>query len=73
MTSTRCEIFNWALIPLTLVVSLFSYLNRIDTFGIYLTRDLEVASLYFMAVLVNLSHLHYGICMVIISHIIIYF
>jgi ethanolaminephosphotransferase len=56
MTSTRCEVFNWILIPLTIVVGL-SNLKFIK--GYY-----EVYFLYFMAVLVTLSHVHYGICVV---------
>lgn len=66
MTSTRCEIFNWCLIPLTLVVTAFSFkpLPSESPLGALLTSQAEVNALYFMAFLVTVSHIHYGICMV---------
>jgi len=64
MTSTRCEIFNWALIPLTGVVVLFTN-PYIYSLSIAINKELEVLMLYAMAVLVTLQHVHYGICMVI--------
>lgn len=66
MTSTRCEIFNWCLIPLTLVVAAFSFkpLPSESPLGALLTSQAEVNALYFMAFLVTISHIHYGICMV---------
>jgi len=63
MTSTRCEIFNWALIPLTGVVVLFTN-PYIYSLSIAINKELEVLMLYAMAVLVTLQHVHYGICMV---------
>jgi len=57
MTSTRCQIFNWAFIPLTAIVVFLS-------FGLKSTMMSEVYGLYFIALLVTLSHIHYGICMV---------
>ena len=64
MTSTRCEIFNWALIPLTAVVTLFTcpYIYSLNS-GI--NKDLEIIMIYIMALVVTLEHIHYGICMVI--------
>jgi hypothetical protein len=56
MTSTRCEVFNWILIPLSIVVGLASLAN---IQGYY-----EVYFVYSMALLVTLSHVHYGICTV---------
>ncbi len=56
MTSTRCEIFNWIFIPLTTVVAIIA-LTSINALH-------EVYLLYFMALLVTLGHVHYGICMV---------
>lgn len=56
MTSTRCEVFNWILIPLSIVVGLASLAN---IQGYY-----EVYFVYLMALLVTLSHVHYGICTV---------
>ena len=62
MTSTRCEIFNWALIPLTLTVGLFSF--KPNNLSHILTREYEVYALYLMALIVTIQHIHYGICMV---------
>jgi hypothetical protein len=56
MTSTRCEVFNWILILLSIVVGLASLAN---IQGYY-----EVYFVYSMALLVTLSHVHYGICTV---------
>jgi ethanolaminephosphotransferase len=64
MTSTRCQIFNWALVPLTLVVALFSYGHGHATVGPYLTAANEVYALYIMCLLVTISHVHYGVCTV---------
>ncbi len=63
MTSTRCEIFNWALIPLTAIVALLT-LPLFDSLKTVLNKEVEVFLLYSMAVLVTLQHVHYGICMV---------
>lgn len=65
MTSTRCEIFNWALIPLTVIVTLFTFPFSESSF-IYgvLNQRMEVFMLYLMAIIVTLQHVHYGICMV---------
>ena len=59
MTSTRCEVFNWILIPLSIVVGLASLPNIQGYFEVYFV--------YFMALLVTLSHVHYGICAVSLS------
>ena len=64
MTSTRCQIFNWTLIPLTITVFLFTYPLEQTSLGPYLTKTSEAYALYFMVVLVTLAHIHYGICMV---------
>ena len=64
MTSTRCQIFNWTLIPLTFVVALFSINFKETGIQKYLTAQAEVYSLYFMVVLVTLAHIHYCICTV---------
>lgn len=64
MTSTRCEIFNWCLIPLSIIVFLFSFNFESAILNSILTQQAEVYALYFMAILVTLSHIHYGICMV---------
>jgi len=75
MTSTRCEIFNWALIPLTVIVTLFTFPFSESSF-IYgvLNQRMEVFMLYLMAIIVTLQHVHYGICMVrqICNHLNIY-
>ena len=63
MTSTRCEIFNWVLIPLTVVVYLFSF-GVNENINKYLTPEAEVNALYFLSFLITISHIHYGICMV---------
>ena len=63
MTSTRCEIFNWALIPLTAIVTLLT-LPQFDSLKTILNKEVEVFLLYSMAVIVTLQHVHYGICMV---------
>lgn len=64
MTNTRCQIFNWTLIPLTITVFLFTYPLEQTSLGPYLTKTNEAYALYFMVVLVTLAHIHYGICMV---------
>lgn len=63
MTSTRCNIFNIGLIPLTLVVGLFT-IPFSGPLAVMLTKQAEVYTLYSMVVLVTLLHVHYGICMV---------
>ncbi|CAF0742201.1 unnamed protein product [Brachionus calyciflorus] len=64
MTSTRCQIFNWTLIPLTFIVGLFTVNLESTSIQKYLTAQAEVNALYFMVVLITLAHIHYGICMV---------
>lgn len=60
MTSTRCQIFNWTLIPLTTIVIAFTAPFQQS----YMTAKNERIALYFIAILVTLAHVHYGICMV---------
>lgn len=62
MTSTRCEIFNWVLIPLTFAVTLFTYPGWNAQTNKFLTREVEIYSLYLLALIATLSHIHYGIC-----------
>ena len=68
MTTTRCQIFNWTLIPLTLVVLFFSLpveLVQNKWLAPYLTKEAEIKTLYLMAYAITLCHLHYGYRMVI--------
>lgn len=63
MTKTRCRIYNSGLILLTIIVFLFSCpLN--EKYKQYLTPQMEVKALYFACIVVTLSHIHYGICVV---------
>lgn len=55
MSSTRCELFNWLLLPLTL-----STLSAI----LWDLNEYEILLLRANAVLHTLLHLHYGICVV---------
>lgn len=63
MTSTRCNIFNIGLIPLTLVIGFFT-IPMGGHLATLVTRQNEVYALYAMVVLVTIQHVHYGICMV---------
>ena len=55
MSSSRCELFNWLLLPLTL-----------STLGALLVdlKENELQLLRVNAILSTLVHLHYGICIV---------
>ncbi len=63
MTKTRCRIYNSGLILLTFVVFLFTC-PLSDKYKQYLNADMEVKALYLTCLLVTLSHIHYGICVV---------
>lgn len=66
MTSTRCQIFNWLFLPLTLSIVLIIYE--------VIQAEQEKIVLYLLALLVTISHIHYGVCMVrqICNHLNIY-
>lgn len=56
MSSTRCEVVNWLLVPLASCVGL-----------IFLTDTLrvqEVATLKILCIISIIAHLHYGFCVV---------
>jgi ethanolaminephosphotransferase len=59
MSNTRCEAFNWLLIPLFAIVIGVS------------TMHLGVIELYLLfayAIFVVAAHIHYGICVVCVVH-----
>jgi len=56
MSSTRSEVFNWLLVPLTVCVAMVTLTNLSPLYEIYV--------LYAMTLLVTLAHVHYGICLV---------
>lgn len=63
MTSTRCNIFNIGLIPLTIVVAIFCS-PIYSQFPKVFTKQSEVYLLYTLVVVVTVQHIHYGVCMV---------
>jgi len=63
MTKTRCRIYNSGLILLTIVVFLFTC-PLSDKYKQYLNAEVEVKALYLMCIIVTISHIHYGICVV---------
>jgi ethanolaminephosphotransferase len=73
MTKTRCRIYNSGLILLTFVVFMFTC-PLADKYAQYLTPEMEIKALYATCLLVTLSHIHYGICVVrqICNHLNIY-
>jgi ethanolaminephosphotransferase len=56
MSSTRCEVFNWLLFPLSLLV--------LGIFGVASIRQNEHQLLTLLTAFVTLAHVHYGICVV---------
>jgi len=58
MSSTRCELINWFLIPLSAVV-----LSSLLIPG--LPSEAEMCMLYLLAIVYTIFHIHYGVCVVI--------
>lgn len=56
MSNTRCEVFNWLLVPVGVAVFSALVLPK--------TLDLELPILYALTVLTFLAHVHYGVCLV---------
>ena len=56
MSNTRCEIFNWLLIPVGVVVAAALLLPS--------SLHLELNLLYCLTALTFLAHVHYGVCLV---------
>lgn len=54
MSSTRCEGFNWFLLPLTLIVT--------GVFKMELLQAYEIQILRIFALCITLAHIHYGVC-----------
>ncbi|EEB17164.1 Selenoprotein I, putative [Pediculus humanus corporis] len=57
MSSTRCEIFNWLLLPL-FFATFFSLMLSPSS------KTAETSLLYILLILVTLAHFHYGTCVV---------
>lgn len=55
MSNTRCEIFNWLLVPTSITIVLSVY-TRNALLELYLT--------YLLCVLSLVAHIHYGVCVV---------
>nr|CAH0101449.1 unnamed protein product [Daphnia galeata] len=56
MSNTRCEIFNWLLVPVGVVVAAALMIPS--------SLNLELPLLYFLTAFTFLSHVHYGFCLV---------
>ncbi|XP_049788920.1 ethanolaminephosphotransferase 1-like [Schistocerca nitens] len=56
MSSTRCEIFNWLLLPASAVVAL--------TLVLPVPLNVELGLVYSLTVLATCAHIHYGTCVV---------
>lgn len=59
MSSTRCEIINWLLVPLSAQILVFFTLPTR-----WVAQPLELYSLYIFTAYVCLVHIHYGVCVV---------
>ncbi|KAK7869581.1 hypothetical protein R5R35_003373 [Gryllus longicercus] len=57
MSSTRCEIVNWLLVPMAVTVVLSISLPSTAPY-------LELALLYILTTLATIAHIHYGTCVV---------
>lgn len=55
MSNTRCEIFNWLLVPSAITV----FLSLVTK-----NPELEIGLTYALCVLSTLAHIHYGTCLV---------
>lgn len=55
MSNTRCEIFNWLLVPTAITVLLSLTVKN---------AELELGFTYALCVLTTLAHIHYGTCLV---------
>lgn len=51
MSSTRCEVFNWMLVPTSLFIVL-SVLTK--------SAFIELTLTYFLSILTLVTHIHYG-------------
>lgn len=56
MSNTRCEIFNWLLVPVGVVVAAALMIPS--------SLNLELPLLYFLTAFTFLAHVHYGCCLV---------
>lgn len=56
MSSTRCEVTNWLLVPLAFLV--------LAIFNVEAARRNEAFLLRVITVLITLAHVHYGVCVV---------
>lgn len=59
MSNTRCEIFNWLLVP-TAITAFLSLVTK--------NSELEVGLTYALCVLSTLAHIRYGTCLVSAFH-----
>lgn len=55
MSNTRCEIFNWLLVPTAVTAFLSLTLKN---------AELELGFTYALCVVATLAHIHYGTCLV---------
>lgn len=55
MSNTRCELYNWLLVPTALVVVTSLTLKN---------AYIELALMYGLCLLATLAHVHYGTCVV---------
>lgn len=55
MSNTRCDIFNWLLVPTAITVFLSLTVQN---------AELELGFTYALCVVTTLAHIHYGTCLV---------
>ena len=60
MSNTRCELFSWLLIPVTIFVT--------AALALPVELNMELTLLYALTAFTVLAHIHYGVCLVSIFH-----